>query len=62
MWIYDPNRECGKCTIKDTIFFAQKQRGNQISINNICWDCKTEERSNYYYRKDKHKRYLKGIT
>lgn len=58
MWIYDPHRRCSKCGNKNTAFFAQKQRGNQITINNICQPCKAKQRSEYYYKHDKYNMYL----
>lgn len=59
MWIYDADKCCATCGIKDALFFAQKQRGNQITVNNKCIDCKKVERSEYYYSHDKYKRYIK---
>lgn len=61
MWIYDPNRRCKICGITNTLFFAQKQRTEQITVNNICQGCKKFERSEYYYAKDKIRIYLKGV-
>ena len=60
MWIYHPGRRCATCGETDTIFFAQKQRENQITVNNKCIDCKKLERSEYYYKHDKYQRYLKS--
>lgn len=58
MWVKVKNRRCKKCGVVGGMFFAQKQRITQISINNICKTCKSVERSEYYYKHDKHKRYL----
>lgn len=58
MWVTVKNRRCKKCGVVGGIFFAQKQRITQISINNICKICKSVERSEYYYKHDKMKRYL----
>lgn len=59
MWIYDPDRKCNECGATDTAFFAQKQRKNQITVNNICQPCKAKQRSEYYYKHDKMKVYLR---
>ena len=63
MWIYDPDRIC-ECGEADTAFFAQRGKKSvsdpkrkRISILNICFNCKTKERSKYYYKHDKLKRY-----
>lgn len=61
MWVYDPKRECNYCGATDTSFFAQKQRKKQLTINNKCFECKKKERSRYYYKKEKYKRYLEHV-
>ena len=58
MWVYVPKKVCRHCGKKDTAFFAQKQRKTQFTISNKCFECKSKERSIYYYQNDKFKRYL----
>lgn len=59
MWVYDPNRVCNKCGNTNTAFLMQKQRGNQLTINNLCFMCRRRYKSIYYYKKEKLQRYHK---
>lgn len=61
MWVKVRNRNCKECGRIGGTFFAQRQRKIQITINNICKDCKAKKRSEYYYKHEKHQRYLKYV-
>lgn len=60
MFVYDPHRECSKCSIKDTAFFMQESEGYYY-ISDICFLCKRKGQLLYYYEKPKHLRWKRGF-